>query len=84
MYRILRVMLFGTFVLLNLAIIVFAIALWFRGLPMEAIFIGLWAPTLDLLYVMALLTFDPWRRGRAAVVDAAHPWDRAADFRPAA
>ncbi len=84
MHRILRVMLFGTYVLLNLAIIVFAIALWFRGLPMEAIFVGLWAPTLDLPYVMALLTFDPWRRGRAAVDDAARPWDRAIDSRPAA
>jgi hypothetical protein len=74
MHRSLRIVLFGTYALLNLAIIVFAIALWFRGLPMEAVFIGLWAPTLDLLYVMALLTFDPWRRVRAAAVDAEQPW----------
>jgi hypothetical protein len=84
MYRSLRTILFGMYALLNLVIIVFAIALWFRGLPMQAIFVGLWAPTLDLLYVMALLTFDPWRRVRVAAVDAGQPRDRADESRRAA
>ena len=53
---------FGVYLLANLAIIAFSISLWFRGLPTEAIFVGLWAPTLDLLYLMFLATFDPFRR----------------------
>jgi hypothetical protein len=84
MYRNLRAILFGAYVLLNLAIIVFTIALWFRGLPMQAIFVGLWAPTLDLLYVMAMLTFDPWRRFRVAAADAGQSRDRADVSRRAA
>jgi hypothetical protein len=32
----------------------------------EAVFVGLWAPTLDLLYVMFVVTFKPFER-RAAV-----------------
>ena len=60
MHRYLRLALFGAYALINLAIIVFAISLWFRGRPSEAIFVGLWAPTLDLLYVMTVLTFSPW------------------------
>ena len=55
-----RIAAFGAYALINLAIILFAISLWFRGMPSEAIFVGLWAPTLDLLYVMAVLTFSPW------------------------
>jgi hypothetical protein len=55
-----RIAMFGAYALINLAIILFAISLWFRGMPSEAIFVGLWAPTLDLLYVMAVLTFSPW------------------------
>jgi hypothetical protein len=62
-----RIAFFGAYALINLAIILFAISLWFRGMPSEAIFVGLWAPTLDLLYVMAMLTFSPWAmRGLSA------------------
>jgi len=32
----------------------------------EAVFVGLWAPTLDLLYVMFVVTFTPFEP-RAAV-----------------
>lgn len=57
-----RVAWFGAYLLVNLAIIVFSISLWFRGMPSEAIFVGLWAPTLNLLYLMFVLTFEPFRR----------------------
>jgi hypothetical protein len=57
-----RAIWFGVYVLANLGIIAFSISLWFRGLPLEGIFVGLWAPTLDLLYLMFLATFDPFRR----------------------
>ena len=60
-----RALWFGLYLLVNLAVIVFSISLWFRGLPSEAIFVGLWAPTLDLLYLMFLATFDPWRQDTA-------------------
>ncbi len=62
---------FGVYLLANLAIIAFSISLWYRGMPLEGIFVGLWAPTLDLLYLMFLATFDPFRRfaaDRGAVV----------------
>ncbi len=57
-----RAIWFGLYLSINLAIIVFSISLWFRGMSDEAIFVGLWAPTVDLLYVMFILTFDPFRR----------------------
>ena len=57
-----RALWFGLYLLINLAIILFSISLWFGGRPTEAIFVGLWAPTLDLLYLMFLATFDPFRR----------------------
>ena len=56
---------FGLYLLVNLAIILFSISLWLGGKPTEAIFVGLWAPTLDLLYLMFLATFDPFRRAAA-------------------
>ena len=73
MHRGSRLLFFGVYVLVNLGIILFSIALWFQGKPPEGIFVGLWAPTLDLLYLMAVLTFDPWGRRRpgAATADQA-------------
>ena len=56
---------FGLYVVANLAIILFSIWLWSRGTTAEAVFVGLWAPTLDLLYVMFVVTFTPFKR-RAA------------------
>ena len=56
---------FGVYLLVNLAIITFSISLWFRGLSSEAIFVGLWAPTLNLLYLMFIATFDPFRRAES-------------------
>ncbi len=72
---------FAVYVLANLGIIAFSISLWFRGLLLEGIFVGLWAPTLDLLYLMFLATFDPFRRfgaDRGAVVARLSPDRRAA------
>jgi len=57
---------FGLYLVANLAIILFSIWLWSRGMTAEAVFVGLWAPTLDLLYVMFVVTFKPFER-RAAV-----------------
>jgi hypothetical protein len=57
---------FGLYLVANLALILFSIWLWSRGLTGEAIFVGLWAPTLDLLYVMFVVTFKPFER-RVAV-----------------
>ena len=56
---------FGLYLVANLAIILFSIWVWSRGTTAEAIFVGLWAPTLDLLYVMFVVTFKPFER-RAA------------------
>jgi hypothetical protein len=53
---------FGLYLVANLAIILFTIWLWSRGMTGEAIFVGLWAPTLDLLYVMFVVTFKPFER----------------------
>ena len=55
---------FGLYLVANLAIILFSIWLWSRGMTAEAVFVGLWAPTLDLLYVMFVVTFKPFERGR--------------------
>jgi len=57
---------FGLYLVANLAIILFSIWLWSRGMTAEAVFVGLWAPTLDLLYVMFVVTFKPFER-RVAV-----------------
>jgi hypothetical protein len=57
---------FGLYLVANLAIILFSIWLWSRGMTAEAVFVGLWAPTLDLLYVMFVVTFKPFAP-RAAV-----------------
>jgi hypothetical protein len=57
---------FGLYLVANLAIILFSIWLWSRGMTAEAVFVGLWAPTLDLLYVMCVVTFKPFEH-RAAV-----------------
>jgi hypothetical protein len=57
---------FGLYLVANLAIILFSIWLWSRGMTAEAVFVGLWAPTLDLLYVMVVVTFKPFER-KAAV-----------------
>ncbi len=57
-----RELFFGLYVAANLAIILFSIWLWSRGLTGEAVFVGLWAPTLDLLYVMFVITFKPFER----------------------
>jgi hypothetical protein len=56
---------FGLYLVANLAIITFSIWLWSRGLTAEAAFVGLWAPTLDLLYVMFVVTFKPFERQAA-------------------
>ena len=64
---------FGLYLMANLAIILFSIWLWSRGMTGEAIFVGLWAPTLDLLYVMFVVTFKPFER-RVAV--APHATER--------
>ena len=53
---------FGLYLMANLAIILFSIWLWSRGMTGEAVFVGLWAPTLDLLYVMFVVTFKPFER----------------------
>jgi hypothetical protein len=63
----LREWFFGLYLVANLAIILFSIWLWSRGMTAEAVFVGLWAPTLDLLYVMFVVTFKPFEP-RAAVV----------------
>ena len=57
---------FGLYLVANLAIILFSIWLWSRSMTAEAVFVGLWAPTLDLLYVMFVVTFKPFEH-RAAV-----------------
>jgi hypothetical protein len=57
---------FGLYLVANLAIILFSIWLWSRSMTAEAVFVGLWAPTLDLLYVMFVVTFKPVEH-RAAV-----------------
>jgi hypothetical protein len=57
-----RELFFGLYLAANLAIILFSIWLWSRGLTGEAVFVGLWAPTLDLLYVMFVITFKPFER----------------------
>ena len=57
---------FGLYLVANLAIILFSIWLWSRGLTGEAVFVGLWAPTLDLLYVMFVITFKPFERRATA------------------
>ena len=57
-----REVFFGLYLFANLAIILFSIWIWSRGMTGEAIFVGLWAPTLDLLYVMFVLTFKPFER----------------------
>ena len=62
----LREWFFGLYLVANLAIILFSIWLWSRGMTAEAVFVGLWAPTLDLLYVMFVVTFTPFEP-RAAV-----------------
>jgi hypothetical protein len=72
---------FGIYLLANLGIIAFSISLWFRGMPLEGIFVGLWAPTLVLLYLMFLATFDPFRRfaaDRGSMVTRLSPDRRAA------
>jgi len=56
---------FGLYLVANLAIILFSIWVWSRGTTAEAIFVGLWAPTLDLLYVMFFVTFKPFERPAA-------------------
>jgi hypothetical protein len=72
---------FMVYLLANLAIIAFSISLWFRGMTGEAIFVGLWAPTLNLLYLMFLATFDPFRRFAVDRVSAVAP--RSTDRRAA-
>ena len=57
-----RELFFGLYLAANLAIILFSIWLWSRGMTGEAVFVGLWAPTLDLLYVMFVITFTPFER----------------------
>ena len=57
-----RELFFGLYLAANLAIILFSIWLWSRGMTGEAVFVGLWAPTLDLLYVMFVITFKPFER----------------------
>lgn len=57
-----REVFFGLYLVTNLAIICFSIWIWSRGQTGEAIFVGLWAPTLDLLYVMFVITFKPFER----------------------
>ena len=57
-----RELFFGLYLAANLAIILFSIWLWSRGMTAEAVFVGLWAPTLDLLYVMFVITFKPFER----------------------
>jgi hypothetical protein len=69
---------FGLYLVANLAIILFSIWIWSRGMTAEAVFVGLWAPTLDLLYVMFVVTFKPFER-RAAV--APRPTERAVETR---
>jgi hypothetical protein len=56
----LREWFFGLYLVANVAIILFSIWLWSRGMTAEAVFVGLWAPTLDLLYVMFIITFKPF------------------------
>jgi len=57
-----RELFFGLYLAANLLIILFSIWLWSRGMTAEAVFVGLWAPTLDLLYVMFVITFKPFER----------------------
>ena len=57
-----RLLWFGSYLAANLAIILGAIYLWALGRPQEALFVGLWAPTMNSLYLMAVLTLAPgWR-----------------------
>ena len=69
---------FGLYLVANLAIILFSIWLWSRGMTGEAIFVGLWAPTLDLLYVMFVVTFKPFER---PVAVAPHATERPVETR---
>jgi hypothetical protein len=69
---------FGLYLVANLAIILFSIWLWSRGMTGEAIFVGLWAPTLDLLYVMFVVTFKPFER---RVAGAPRSTERAVETR---
>jgi hypothetical protein len=69
---------FGLYLVANLAIILFSIWLWSRGMTGEAVFVGLWAPTLNLLYVMFVITFKPFDR-QAPV--AAHVAERTGEPR---
>jgi hypothetical protein len=56
-----RLLWFGGYLAANLAIILGSIWLWSLGRPQEALFVGLWAPTMNSLYLMAVLTFTPGR-----------------------
>ena len=67
---------FGLYLVANLAIILFSIWLWSRGLTGEAVFVGLWAPTLDLLYVMFVITFKPFERHATAFPRSAPSTER--------
>ena len=66
---------FGLYLVANLAIILFSIWLWSRGMTAEAVFVGLWAPTLDLLYVMFVVTFKPFDRRAPAAARPAESTD---------
>ncbi len=61
-----RELFFGLYLVANLAIITFSIWIWSRGQTSEAIFVGLWAPTLNLLYVMFFITFKPFEQRTSA------------------
>ena len=58
----LREVFFALYLVANLAIITFSIWIWTVGKTSEALFVGLWAPTLNLLYVMFVVTFRPFDR----------------------
>ena len=53
-----RIAWFGVYMATNLGIIIYSIWHWTMSRPDEAIFVGLWLPVLNLLYVMFFLTFD--------------------------
>lgn len=57
-----REVFFALYLVANLAIITFSIWIWTVGKTSEAVFVGLWAPTLNLLYVMFVITFKPFDR----------------------
>lgn len=57
-----RLIWLSVFLVVNLAIIGASIVLWVGGLRQESLFVGLWAPTLNSLFVMSAVTLDPWRR----------------------